>query len=134
MKKLIITCDCCMKEIEESEAFTFSHYVHVGNGYNKLSGHVKIIDGGSHRISQRIETKEFCLPCYNEVLSITFSKINEIQSRHLLNPGDKVFLKSNPEVELTVTEFSRGFASVEWFATDGLYRTDRFDIRVLSKY
>ena len=81
MKKLIVTCDCCMKEIKESEAFTFSHYVHVSSGYNKLAGHVKVIEGEMYHVSQRIETKEFCLPCYNEILYAAFSRLNEIQKK-----------------------------------------------------
>jgi hypothetical protein len=51
-----------------------------------------------------------------------------------LNYGDKVYLNSNPEVELTVFKCDGGFALVEWYTTEGVYQSQSFDVRTLSKY
>lgn len=79
MKKLIVTCDCCLKEIEEKDCFSVDHYVHVSPSFNRMQGHCKIIDGKTHSISGRTEKKDFCLPCYNLLFNIFFKTIKDIQ-------------------------------------------------------
>lgn len=73
MRKLIITCDCCGKEIEENKVFSVEHYVHVSPSFNRMQEHVEVIEGRSYKISRRTEKKEFCLPCYNDLFSAFFT-------------------------------------------------------------
>lgn len=81
MRKTTIKCDCCFKEIEENEVYPIEHYIHVSPSFNRMSGHVKIIDGVTHSISGRTEKREFCLPCYNELFLKFFEAIKNIQER-----------------------------------------------------
>ena len=51
-----------------------------------------------------------------------------------LNYGDKVFLNSNPEVEMTVMKCDGDSVLVEWYTVDGVHKSQTFDIRTLSKH
>lgn len=51
-----------------------------------------------------------------------------------LSYGDKVYLNSNPEVELTVMKCDGDSVLVEWHTVDGVHKSQTFDIRTLSKY
>lgn len=75
MRKLIITCDCCGKEIEQDATYSIEHYIHVSPSFNRMNGHVKVIDGKSYSVSGRSEKKDFCLPCYNMLFEKLFECI-----------------------------------------------------------
>lgn len=77
MKKTIITCDCCNTEIEEKDVFELDHYIHVNPDFDRLNGHVKVVDGNLHSTSQRKVRKDFCLPCYNSLMSTLFQQIKD---------------------------------------------------------
>lgn len=77
MQKLTITCDCCLKEIEENEVFKLEHYIHVSPSFNRLNGHMRMVEGKSYSVSGRMERKDFCLPCYNLLMDKFFGAIKE---------------------------------------------------------
>lgn len=74
-----IKCDCCLKELDQSEMFSLTHYIHVNSDYNALEGQIKRIDGNSWAISGRQVTKDFCLPCYNRLFYAFYEEVKEIQ-------------------------------------------------------
>lgn len=77
MKKVTITCDCCFKEIEESEALQIEHYIHVDPSFNRMTGHGKVVEGKMYSASGRATKKDFCLPCYNMLFEKLFCAIKE---------------------------------------------------------
>jgi len=77
MRKLTIKCDCCQSEIEEKDVFPLDIYVHVFPHFNRLAGHVKVINGRPYSTSGRTERKEFCLPCYNYLMEKFFCEVKE---------------------------------------------------------
>ena len=79
MRRLIINCDCCAKEIEEKDVFRLEHYIHVAPWYNRMQGHARLIDGKMYDFSGRTETRDFCLPCYNRLLYNLFEQIKIIR-------------------------------------------------------
>ena len=80
MRQLIIKCDCCGVEIGEQDVCDLTHYIHVSPDYNRMQGHSKIVSGRMHCYSQRQEKKEFCLPCYNNLLYGLFDRVKEMRS------------------------------------------------------
>ncbi len=77
MRKLTIKCDCCQSEIEEKDVFPLDIYVHVFPHFNRLAGHVKVINGRPYSTSGRTERRGFCLPCYNHLMEKFFCEIKE---------------------------------------------------------
>jgi len=77
MRILTITCDCCGKEIQENELYSVEYYIHVSPSFNRMQGHVKVIEGKTYSVSGRTEKKDFCLPCYNMLFSRFFEAIKD---------------------------------------------------------
>lgn len=79
MKKTVITCDCCGEELTELNVYSADFYVHVLPGFNRMKGHAKSINGNLYSISGRKESRDFCIPCYNDLFSIFFAEFKKRQ-------------------------------------------------------
>ena len=77
MRKLIITCDCCLKEVEEGAVYSVEHYTHVSPSFDWMEGLAKMVDGEMYSVSSRTEKKDFCLPCYNMLFRRFFEAIKD---------------------------------------------------------
>lgn len=76
-----VICDCCGVEVE-NRPYSVEHFVHVGPNYNRSQGHSELIDNKLYSKSGRTETRDYCLPCYNELFKAFFDKEAELKLKH----------------------------------------------------
>jgi len=82
----IVKCDCCNKEItNERYSNKFNYLCHIDSYFDDNIGvHIQgDSDGNTHRISEREESKDLCIGCYNKIMVAALRKFHELRRKYV---------------------------------------------------